>query len=43
VPGLHGSGAEGDEQVAFAGAGRYPRFRLVVAAFLLVISMLRLM
>jgi hypothetical protein len=40
---VHGGDAERDEQVALAGAGRYPRFRLVIAAFLQVISLLRLM
>src|SRR6202044_1271649 len=43
VPGLHGGDAERDQQVAFPGAGRYQRFRLVIAAFMQVISMLRLM
>ena len=43
VPGRDGGGAEGDQQVALARARRYPRFRLVTAAFLQVISMLRLM
>jgi hypothetical protein len=43
VPGRDGGGAEGDQQVALARAGRYPRFRLVIAAFLQVISLLRLM
>jgi hypothetical protein len=43
VPGRDGGGAEGDQQVALARADRYPRFRLVIAAFLQVISLLRLM
>jgi hypothetical protein len=43
VPGRDGGGAECDEQVALARAGGYPRFRLVIAAFLQVISLLRLM
>jgi hypothetical protein len=46
---VHGeAAADGDVpqrggQVGLADADRYPRFRLVIAAFLQVISMLRLM
>jgi hypothetical protein len=43
VPGLDRGGAERDEQVAFAGPRRYPWFGLVIAAFLQVILLLRLM
>jgi hypothetical protein len=44
----HGAAADGDVaqgggQVRLADAARYPRFRLVIAAFLQVISLLRLM
>ncbi len=38
-----GDVAQGGGQVRFPDAGSYPRFRLVIAAFLQVISLLRLM
>jgi hypothetical protein len=40
VPGVDGGGAEGDQDMALARAGRYPRFQLVRVMFLQVISLL---
>ena len=37
------TGQHRDQETGLADAGRYPRFRLVIAAFLQVISLLRLM
>jgi hypothetical protein len=43
VAGFGGFAGQADGEVCLAQAGRYPRFRLVIAAFLQVISLLRLM
>jgi hypothetical protein len=43
VPGLDGGDTEGDQDVALARAGRYPRLRLLIVAFSQVMLLLRLM
>jgi hypothetical protein len=43
VAGLGGLAGQAGGEVGLAEAWRYPRFRLVIAAFLQVISLLRLM